>query len=434
MQTIVLYTSGTLGDHLPFLALGQGLRSRGYRVRMAVNPALHEHVQRAGLEATSLPETPMGPSQAQQYAHHWNHWQAANTPAAHTDFTGVLDAYSNECYLPMLRALRDLCQDADLLLATSIRPWGWVIHEAIGIPWLTISVCPDQFAMSEPVEPSPDKDTDTIQREFRQYCEVWLQNILLDLGHAKKPAISNRPCWSDDVILASSRHFSPSCSEVFPCPVEAVHMSGFWFYDDPAWRDWEPEPALLRFVERQPIVLSFSSLSLVNPRDVLMVHLQAAAQINRPLLVQAGWAGFSASLLPHTLLTSDVMFVDFIPHDWLFQRAACTIQHGGIGSIARALRQGCPLLIEPYAHDQFFNAMRITDLQVGTAVHPGKLTADGLAQILSEKVLSSSCRQRAEAIGASIHMESGVTTACDQIEQLMRRPQPHHPTLLPSGV
>ena len=32
------------------------------------------------------------------------------------------------------------------------------------------------------------------------------------------------------------------------------------------------------------------------------------------------------------------MFADFLPHGWLFAHAACASQHGGIGSIARALR------------------------------------------------------------------------------------------------
>ena len=34
-QTIVIYTAGTLGDHWPFMALGQALTARGYQVRMA---------------------------------------------------------------------------------------------------------------------------------------------------------------------------------------------------------------------------------------------------------------------------------------------------------------------------------------------------------------------------------------------------------------
>ena len=113
------------------------------------------------------------------------------------------------------------------------------------------------------------------------------------------------------------------------------------------------------------------------------------------------------------------MFADFLPHDWLFAQAACAIQHGGIGSIARALRQGCPLLIEPYGNDQFFNAMRVIELEVGAAMHPGKLTAEGIARVLAEKVLSPVYRRRAEAIGAHIRLESGLETACQHIDRIV---------------
>jgi len=55
-----------------------------------------------------------------------------------------------------------------------------------------------------------------------------------------------------------------------------------------------------------------------------------------------------------------VLFADFLPQDWLFARAACSIQHGGIGTIARALRAGCPILVEPFGNDQLYNASRVS--------------------------------------------------------------------------
>jgi UDP:flavonoid glycosyltransferase YjiC (YdhE family) len=37
MARVVIFTSGTLGDHLPYLALALGLQGRGHDVLMVIN-------------------------------------------------------------------------------------------------------------------------------------------------------------------------------------------------------------------------------------------------------------------------------------------------------------------------------------------------------------------------------------------------------------
>jgi UDP:flavonoid glycosyltransferase YjiC (YdhE family) len=110
------------------------------------------------------------------------------------------------------------------------------------------------------------------------------------------------------------------------------------------------------------------------------------------------------------------MFAGFLPQDWLFARAAAVIHHGGIGTTARALRHGCPMLVEPYGNDQFINAKQVLLLGVGAAAHPHKLNEAGLVKILQEKVLTPEYRRRAEEIGEKIRQEQGLITACERIE------------------
>ncbi len=47
------------------------------------------------------------------------------------------------------------------------------------------------------------------------------------------------------------------------------------------------------------------------------------------------------------------------------------------------------MLVEPYGNGQFFNAKRVVTLNLGAAVHPKKITPDGLAKILETKVLTN---------------------------------------------
>ncbi|NJM07426.1 glycosyltransferase, partial [Candidatus Gracilibacteria bacterium] len=196
-------------------------------------------------------------------------------------------------------------------------------------------------------------------------------------------------------------------------------QTGFWFHDDPAWANWQPDAALAAFMHREPrpLVLTFSSQPVEQPVDILAAHARAAQQIGRPLLVIQGWAGFDPDSLPSDVDRDNMHFAAELPHDWVFQRAAAAIQHGGIGSIARALRQGCPLLIEPFGNDQFFNAAQVTRLQVGVAVHPLRLNAEGLGRVLRDKVLQPLVRQRAEVIGARLSGEDGLDEMCEHVER-----------------
>ena len=216
-QTIVIYTAGTLGDHWPFMALGQALTARGYQVRMAVNPAIHTLVQPAGLEAVALPEPRMGQEQVRQYAHAWDHWAETGDSEASEAIATFFRAYGVERNLPLLRALLSLCQGADLLLATSIRPWVWVVHQALGVPWLSISVVPAQFGTPPSDHPSRTHDWEAAQRLFHHHVQDWLRQVLLRLA----PHLDANLCpWAllvDEVLLAGSPHFSPSSGTVLLC-------------------------------------------------------------------------------------------------------------------------------------------------------------------------------------------------------------------------
>jgi UDP:flavonoid glycosyltransferase YjiC (YdhE family) len=50
-QRVLVATAGTLGDLLPFVALGRRLTTRGHDVTVACSTGLHDWVKRSGLGA-----------------------------------------------------------------------------------------------------------------------------------------------------------------------------------------------------------------------------------------------------------------------------------------------------------------------------------------------------------------------------------------------
>jgi UDP:flavonoid glycosyltransferase YjiC (YdhE family) len=101
----------------------------------------------------------------------------------------------------------------------------------------------------------------------------------------------------------------------------------------------------------------------------------------------------------------------------LFPRAAIVVHHGGIGTCAQAFAAGVPQVIMPMGFDQPDNAARASRLGVAEVIPQARFTASNVAGALdrllsSERVLSR-CRQWRDAVA---HV-SGVSTACDLIEQ-----------------
>lgn len=411
---LVLHTEGTLGDHYPFLALARALKVRGHDVLLAINRAMLGYAEAAGIEALALTDTERGPEEARENAWAWDHWNHPQ-PAAHPNAT----RFDPEQFLTQVRELVAAARGADLLLSTAIRSHGYLVRAALGLPRITISVNPSTFA--SPLSPEAAAlGRAAALNEYAKLTETFaFVSGRLGIAHAMPP-------WSRGwqmgrhVLLGSSRWFSAVDAPAWRPQCE-IHQTGFWLYDDPAWEAWQPDADLAAFADRRPIVLTFSSQPLEHPGEVLARHVDVAARLERPLLVLRGWAGFDERALSSLPDPGQVRFVDAVPHDWIFSRASCAILHGGIGSIARALRNACPLLIEPFGNDQFFNALRVAQLGVGATVHPFKTSAESMADAIATRVLTPGCRRKCEKIGARISAEHGLDAACRAIEACAAR-------------
>jgi UDP:flavonoid glycosyltransferase YjiC (YdhE family) len=169
-----------------------------------------------------------------------------------------------------------------------------------------------------------------------------------------------------------------------------------------------------------PLALLPGSIPVADPRHVVAVHAEAAGLLGRRLVVQEGWAGLVREHLPASVDPVRVHFARTLPHDWLLERSAAVITHGTMGIISKALRTACPMLVEPYGRDLFFNARRIKALGLGTALNPHTLTAEGVSRALQERVLTEEVRRRAVKVAAEVRAEDGVARACDLIEELLR--------------
>ncbi len=414
MSRIVITSHGTLGDNLPLLALAEELQERGHSIVMVLSPPMHAYALRSGLTVLDNGRNPLGPQEAQGQAGAWNHWQ--QHPSSSLLPASLLAGVRAEI-LSGFQHLMDACMGADLLLSTPLQQcMAAMVHERTGLPWTLVSVTPSLHGdRSTTMDPRSAANGDSDMARPLRHLHVEIRKFL------KLPALSGdaleRSLEPSYCILGSSSHFSEPPAGAVP-----ILQTGFWFYADPLHRNWQPDPALRAFFDQDPapLILSFSSLPLEDAASVLNSHVQAAAALGYPILIQKGWAGFRESQISGDCNYANIMVRDYLPQDWLFAHASALIHHGGIGTTARSLRNGCPMLIEPYGNDQFFNARQVLLHGVGAAMHPGQLSVDGVARILEEKVLSPAYRSRACDMGARIAAEQGLAVAATAVEDRLQ--------------
>jgi UDP:flavonoid glycosyltransferase YjiC (YdhE family) len=377
MARIVISSHGSTGDFVPFIPLAKRLQRRGHSVLVAANEAMHPLFRNAGLDIVSC-GPPFGPEEAQRFAPVFDGWNPLPNRYQLDEQINALPAN----FADLLAA----CRGTDLLVAVSIQYAAPLVSAALDLPWVCV------YCNAAPFPHEPGDSTPPLPR-------------------ADLHLLASSPHFSQPLVIASHEERSP-------------RLTGFWHYageDQPGWT--EPGSALKAFVEGggAPLALLPGSIPVVDPRHVVAVHAGAAALLDQRLVVQEGWARLVCEDLPESIDPARVHFARALPHDWLLERSAAVITHGTMGIVSKALRAACPMLVEPYGRDLFFNARRVKALGLGTAMNPHKLTAEGVARALETKVLTAEARQRARALSADLRAEDGVARACDLIEEVLKR-------------
>lgn len=392
MSRIVLSTIGTQGDFVPFVGLGRALVARGHDVVVAVNQAAIPLFETAGLVAVACGSR-YGPEEARSHLELFDEWRGE--PAPRELLHQIFDLEAN------YHALVALCRGADLLVAVSLQLAAPRVHDALGIPWVAVSLLPGEIG----THAAAARDSLPKPEGLRP-----LPKGYLFLEYLRAPRI----------LLASSRHFHGEGVGDF----DGLCTTGFWFDDAGEQASWRPPPDVERFMGEgaAPIVLTFGSLPVGDAPRIVSLHRQAARELGMRLLVQRGWGNLSHAAAAHGD-PGDVLVAGPLPHDWLFARSAAVVHHGGIGVTARALRHRCPMVVEPYGRDQFFNAYRIVELGAGVAMHPHELTVRGLCQAFT-RLQSDPVRSRVAAVAEHIGAERGIDRACDRIETYLRSAVP----------
>jgi sterol 3beta-glucosyltransferase len=412
---ISILALGSYGDVAPYVALGVGLRGRGFAIRVACSEPFRDLVQVRGLQHATLPGDP----RAALASDRGQAWLAANNPIS---FTRGLVSLGNPDMERYLEAVTAACDGADAILYGPLGFAGFHIGQARRIPTALAQLQPTESTREFPSFSVPVRSLGSMGNRI---SHLLLEQIAWQLLRAPVnrwrverlglPPLPLSGPWKElrgraNPILYA---YSPT---VLPRPADwpsHVHVTGYWVLDpEPGW---EPADDLATFLAGgpPPVYVGFGSMVWRDEAE--------AWRAVRAALRQAGVRAVLAGG-PPTLADDAVHIVGDIPHAWLFPRMAAVVHHGGAGTTGAGLRAGVPAVVCPFFADQPFWGRRVHALGAGPLPVPARrMSAARLERAISEAVHDPAMRQRAAALSERIRREDGVGQAGAIIERWLDR-------------
>lgn len=403
----ILVSMGSMGDTLPFVALGKRMQSRGHRVTMVANGHFREFIERQGLAFTQS----LSAEQYQSFLH-------LQTVSSHSRALKEMGEFIIGVMPTVYRAVCDLYERGHTVVASQGYGFGArLAHETHGVPLATVHLQPMWFRSIY----DPPGLPDWVPRWFPRGIDS-LIDLALDRGIGKRTNAYRAELGLPPIKKVMKRWWNS--------PQLVMGFFADWY--NPPQADWPPNSYLPGFPlltvgnetfdSREldafldhgtpPIVFTQSSVTL-DAVDFFRVSVEAAQALNRRAVL----------LTPHgeqipQPLPAGVRHFSYVPLERLLPRSAAHVHHGGVGTIAHTLSAGVPQLTVPMVYDQPDNAQRLLKLGVSEYLSKrGYKTARVVRKLnglLASAEVAENCRRYAQKMRES----DAIDNACDALEKL----------------
>jgi UDP:flavonoid glycosyltransferase YjiC (YdhE family) len=337
-MNIVIQVVGSRGDVQPFVALGNGLRRHGHRVRLATHGKFEKFVHDAGLEFYPIggdPEDLMS-------------YMVKNPgliPSMQSLRAGDISR-KREMVVEMLEGCWDSCITpdpstgepfvADAIIANP--PSFAHVHcaEALGIPLHMMFTMPWTATTSFP-HPLANISNGTKNPKLANYLSYVMVEIMTwqglgDVINSWRNRIGLEPVPSTEgpmLVSTLSIPFTYCWSPaLIPKPDDwpaNIDVSGFFFRSTP---DYTPPQDLQAFLDAgpPPVYIGFGSIVLDNAAEMSSLILEAVSVCGYRAIISRGWSRLDGPK------RDDVFWLEDCPHEWLFQHVSAVVHHGGAGT------------------------------------------------------------------------------------------------------
>ncbi|MDX2153943.1 MAG: glycosyltransferase [Bryobacteraceae bacterium] len=417
MPHILFTTFGSYGDLHPYLAIALELQRQGCIVTIATSATYRQKVESEGVRfAPVRPDVSL--DDREMLAYIFDRMYGSERIIRYV--AGIVRA-TYEDTLPLVRS-------ADAVVTHPLTFAAVAAAEVLRKPWASTVLAPISYLSAyDPPAPAPAPWLADIGRLGpRPMAAVWrfLKNVSLSW---LKPLLAFRRELGLDTNLNplfEGQHsprlalalFSPVLGKPQPDWPSSVVQTGFPLYDKHHEHQRMP-PAVERFLDAgpAPIVFTLGSSAVGAAGPFYRESVEAARRLGARALLLTGTHPQELPLpLPETVATAA-----YAPHSEVFPRAAAVVHQGGIGTTAQALLSGRPMLVTPFSHDQFDNALRCRRLGVAHSLNQGRYRASRVEPLLRDLMSQRAFEDRAASVQRVLQGEQGAEQAARAILTLL---------------
>ncbi|HUE97792.1 MAG TPA: glycosyltransferase [Anaerolineales bacterium] len=398
---ITILTYGSRGDVQPFLPLSIRLMEECHSVKLAAPSRFKSLIEEHGIDFVPLAGDPQDLSRRLNNAGH-NSVKLLRELMNHAIEIGA-DVWCQT---------EEACRDADLILHTFTHAVGaHTLAREKNTPDIHIQT----FPMFTPTGDYPNvtlpdlksRSLNRITHKFAAKITWWSSRIGFEQVRRRAGLPKRKLYWPFDhdplrpqtpILCAWSSSVLHASSD---WPARA-HVTGYYFF--PLDESYQPSEELQTFLQKgkPPVCITFGSMVNRDAERINSSVREALRQTGNRGIILSGWSGVKDRS------SSDLLYLEAAPHDWLLPRCGMAVHHGGAGTTAAGLRAGIPNIVVPFMADQPFWGRRVHAIGAGPKpILVKNLSAENLTSAIAEAD-SAVLRGRAQAIGQKIRNEEGV--------------------------
>jgi UDP:flavonoid glycosyltransferase YjiC (YdhE family) len=369
---VLIFSTGSLGDFLPFVGIGRELQQRGHEVTLFGNGFYRRYAEQAALDFQAL-------YSADHYQRsmdrNWSGLSGVRLWVEHT--------------LSLVTPVEQLIRARAVAGETVVISVGWMLgariaREMLDIRLVTVHLQVEALGTLLAGEGPLQRARRAIRRSvFAAMSDALfarrLNAMRKTLGLSPVRRVVTQWWNSPDLVIGMFPEWFQPPAPDWP---DRTFLAGFALYEPD--RVFEGEGELQAFLEAGEAPLVFAQGSWVSDAaGYFRTSIDAAQALGRRAILLTSRPGDVPSSLP-----PGVLHMKFVPYSRLLPYAAAMIHHGGIGSLAAAVQAGIPQLICPRAGDQLPNARRLKRLGLAETIASRHYRTDRVCAAL-ERLLSS---------------------------------------------
>lgn len=390
---IIIVAIGSMGDVYPLIGIGVALKKRGHSIVFLSNSYFEPGVMQGGLDFHSI-------DSEEEY-----HRNLEKLAIANQSKLRVL-VYENLYLRPMIPVYNYISanyEKGNTMIVSSISSLGArLANEKLGLPMVTINLSPLMFTSSyDPPRMLHQKNPTWVPRwcyvaVFKAIEYLYDRGVGPGLNDFRKeiglPPQRRILHWilSPEKIIGLFPEWFARPQPDWPAQAE---LTGFPLFDEGQISDSPMPPEVRKFLDSGTAPIIFTPGS---PNKKACSFFLKAMEATAKLGARAIFLTRYREQIPDNLPAS-IRFFEYVPFSQVFPRAAALVHHGGIGTLAHAMRAGIPQMIVPWGVDQYDHASKIKALGIGDEENintcTGTTFADKLRVLLDSPEVHDKCAQ-----------------------------------------